>query len=109
MSTLPFTTRGAPVIVYGLVRSIVLTSQSSRPVAASSAISRPSRDPTKTFPSHKATPRLTTSQQALTAQSPGTSGSYDHRAVAVAASYALTLLQAVETYRTPSATSGVAS
>ena len=29
MRTLPFTTRGAPVIVYGFVRSIVLTSHSS--------------------------------------------------------------------------------
>src|SRR5688572_5703212 len=96
-------------MVYGFVRSMVLTSHSSRPVAASSAIRRPSSEPTNTLPFHRATPRLTTSQHALTAHSPGTSGSYAHRGLPVAASYAFTLLHAVDTYRTPSATSGVAS
>jgi hypothetical protein len=36
-------TRGAPVIVYGRDRSMIVSfSQTGRPVAASSAISRPS-------------------------------------------------------------------
>ena len=109
MSTLPFTTRGAPVMVYGLVWSTVMTSHSLWPVAASSAISRPSNVPTKTLPFHTATPRLTTSQQALTAHSPGTAESKAHSALPVVASKAFTLLHAVDTYMTPSTTSGVAS
>src|SRR5688572_30495377 len=96
-------------MVYGLVRSTVLAFHSSRLVAASSAMRRPSKEPTNTFPSHTATPRLTTSQQALTAHSPGTCGSYVHRGLPLVASYALTLLHAVETYSTPSTTIGVAS
>src|SRR5688572_18324189 len=97
MRTSPFTTRGAPVIVYGFVLSIVFTSQSGFPVAASRATRRPSIVPTNTLPSHTATPRLTTSQHALTAQPPGTIGSYAQSCSPVAAVYALTLLHAVDT------------
>jgi hypothetical protein len=72
-------------------------------------MSRPSRVATKTFPSQTATPRLTTSQQALTAHSGGTFGSKDHNFSPVAAFTANTLLQAVVKYITPSTTSGVDS
>src|SRR5262245_63844518 len=79
------------------------------PVAASSATSLPSSVPTKTLPFHTATPRLTTSQQAFTAHSGGTFGSYDQSRAPVAASSAKTLLHALVTYITPSTTIGVAS
>src|SRR5262245_65420608 len=79
------------------------------PVAASSATSLPSSVPTKTFPFHTATPRLTTSQQAFTAHSGGTFGSYDQSRAPVAASSAKTLLQALVTYITPLTNIGVAS
>jgi hypothetical protein len=46
MMTLPFTTRGAPVIVYGCVASVVCCVHTGAPVAASSAIRRPSSAPT---------------------------------------------------------------
>jgi len=42
MITFPFTTRGAIVIVYGRVASTVITDQTTLPVTASSAWSRPS-------------------------------------------------------------------
>jgi hypothetical protein len=56
------------------------------PVVASRAIRRPSIVPTNTLPFHTATPRFTTSQQALTANWPGTSGSKLHSALPVFAS-----------------------
>ena len=88
---------------------MVSVSQTGLPVAASSAMRRPSRVPTKTFPFQIATPRLTTSQQAFTPHSPGTFGSYDHSRAPVAAFNAKTLLQALVKYMTPSMTSGVLS
>jgi hypothetical protein len=47
MMTLPLATRGAPVIVYGRPWSMTVSfSQTFSPLAASSAISRPSNEPT---------------------------------------------------------------
>src|ERR1700687_6450298 len=109
MITFPFTTRGAPVIVYLTLRSKVRVSQTGLPVAASRAMSLPSSAPTKTFPFHAATPRFTTSQHAFTAHSGGTFGSYSQRRAPDAASSETTLLHAVVKYITPSITSGVAS
>src|SRR3546814_14574818 len=70
----------------------------SLPVLRSSAIRRPSSAPTNSLSPHTATPRLTTSQQAETARSPGTSGSNFHKDLPVAASQALTFDQAWVTY-----------
>src|SRR5690242_12869270 len=109
MSTLPFTTRGAPVIVYLCSLSTVATSHTTLPVAASSATNRPSSVPTKILPFHAATPRLATSQHAFTPAVPGTFGSYAQISLPVAASSANTLLHALDTYITPSITSGVDS
>src|SRR4051812_30221197 len=107
--TRPLTTRGAWVIVVDNVLSTVSTLHTGLPVLASRAISRPSNAPRKIFPFHAATPRLTTSQHPFTPSSRGTSGSYDQSSLPVLASYALTMLHAVERYITPSMTSGVAS
>src|SRR5215813_15349807 len=109
MMTRPLMTRGACVIVVALVLSTVFTLHTGLPVLAFSAISRPSKAPRKIFPCHAATPRLTTSQQPLMLSSRGTWGSYDHNNLPVLASYAFTMLHAVEKYMTPSMTSGVAS
>src|SRR5499433_477684 len=107
--TRPLTTRGACVMVLGFVLSTVFTLHPGLPVLAFRAISRPSKAPRKILPFHAATPRLTTSQQPLMLSSRGTSGSYDHNNLPVFASYAFTMLHAVEKYMTPSITSGVAS
>ena len=96
-------------MVYRNRRSMVSVSHAGFPVAAPRAIRRPSRVPTKTLPSQTATPRLTTSQQAFTAHSGGTLGSYFQSRAPVAALRATTLLHAVVKYITPSTTSGVAS
>src|ERR1700687_23313 len=101
MITFPFTTRGAPVIVYRTLRSIVRVSQTGLPVAASRAMSLPSSVPTNTFPLQAAAPRFTTSQHAFTAHSGGTFGSYSQRRIPDAASREITLLQAVVKYITP--------
>src|SRR5882672_2511969 len=106
--TRPLTTRGAWVIVVDKVLSTVSTLHTGLPDFASSAINRPSKAPRKIFPFHAATPRLTTSQQPFTPSSRGTFGSYDQSGLPVAASYAFTMLHAVDTYITPSITSGVA-
>src|SRR5262249_32244070 len=107
--TLPFATRGAPVIEYLKRESTVSVSQIGLPVAASSATNRPSSVPTNTLPFHTATPRLTPSQHALTPHSRGTFGSSDHSNSPVPALSAKTLLQALVKYITPSTTTGVAS
>ena len=86
-----------------------MTSHTCLPVAASSAISRPSSVPRKILPFQAATPRLATSQQALTPASPGTLGSKRQISLPVLASSANNLLQALVTYMTPSITSGVDS
>src|SRR5215472_13139406 len=65
-------TRGAIVLVYALSGSTVMTLQTGWPVLASSATSLPSNVPTKIFPFHAATPRLTTSQHPLTPSRRGT-------------------------------------
>src|SRR5215470_14099615 len=109
MMTRPLMTRGAWVMVLAFVLSTVFTLHTGLPVLAFRAISRPSKAPRKIFPFHAATPRLTTSQQPLTLSSRGTLGSYDHSNLPVLASYAFTMLHAVEKYMTPSMTSGVAS
>jgi len=93
MITRPFTTRGAPVIVYGLLVSVVCTCQSTWPFFASSAIRRPSSAPTNTRPSETATPRFTTSQQASRPLAFGTCGSYIQSRRPLAASSACTTLQ----------------
>src|SRR3546814_19823732 len=79
------------------------------PGLRASAISRPSIVPTNSLSPQSATPRLTTSQQALTARSPGTLGSKVHSDLPVAASHPPTLDQAWVTYITPSTTTRVAS
>src|SRR5262245_45765590 len=107
--TRPLMTRGAIVMVYGLLGSTVMTLQTGWPVLALSATSLPSNVPTKIFPFHAATPRLTTSQHPLTPRWLDTLGSNDHSGLPVLASNALTMLHAVETYITPSMISGVAS
>src|SRR5882762_10406773 len=109
MITFPLTTRGAPVIVYRTLRSIVRVSQTGLPVAVSRAISLPSNVPTNTFPFQAATPRFTASQHAFTDHSGGTFGSYSQRSAPDAASRETTLLHAVVKYITPSKTNGVAS
>src|SRR5215470_8092353 len=109
MMTRPLMTRGAWVMVLAFVLSTVFTLHTGLPVLAFRAISRPSKAPRKIFPFQAATPRLTTSQQPLTLSSRGTCGSYDHNNLPVLASYALTMLHAVEKYITPSITIGVAS
>src|SRR5258708_24151041 len=101
MMTRPFTTRGAPVMVRFLW-SPVFTLHAGLPDFASSATRRPSNVPTKIFPFHAATPRLTESQQPFTPSSRGTCGSYDQSCLPLAASYALTILHAVDVYITPS-------
>src|SRR5215471_2586011 len=78
MSTLPLTTRGAPVIVYGKFVSVVCVVQISFPVFASSAINRPSSAPRYNLPFHAATPRFTTSQHASAPLALFTCGSYSH-------------------------------
>lgn len=65
--------------------------------------------PTNTFPPYSATPRFTTSQQALAPTARSTFGSCTQRRVPVLASMAWTMLHADVTYITPSTTSGVAS
>jgi hypothetical protein len=92
-----------------LLRSIVFTSQTTAPVAASSATRRPSSVPTYTLPFQTATPRFTTSQQALRAQARGTCGSWRQSRAPVRASSATTTLQGSETNIVPSTTIGVAS
>ena len=69
----------------------------------------PSSVATYTRPFHKATPRLTASQQARRTQLPSTCGSYFHNSLPLRASSAYTTLQGPEKYMTPSATSGEAS
>jgi hypothetical protein len=109
ITTLPFTTRGAPVIVYGMAGSVVCTSQSFAPLFASSAINLPSSAPTNTRPASSATPRFTTSQHARAPASPETCGSKRHSSRPVAASSANTTLHEPVAYITPFATIGVAS
>src|SRR5215469_17032214 len=101
MMTLPFTTRGAPVIVSALEPSAVDTDHTGLPVAASSAMRRPSIVPTYTLPFQTATPRLATSQHALKPAGPGTLGSNAHSCLPLSAASARTLLQAVVMYMTP--------
>ncbi len=75
MNTLPSAARGAPVIVYCQAGSSVSVLHTGSPDAASRAISRPSSVAMTTLPSHTASPRVTTSQQAIRPVSRGTSGS----------------------------------
>ncbi len=56
--TLSFTASGAIVIEWPVSLSATGTSQRTAPVCASSAISTPSSEPTKTLSSRMATPRL---------------------------------------------------
>src|SRR5262245_61700167 len=109
MITMSFTTRGAPVIVYGRSLSVVCCDQTSLPDPASSATSRPSIVPTKTLPFHTATPRFTTSQHAYLPHSRGTCGSYCHNNSPVFASCAYTALHEPVVNMTPSTTIGVPS
>src|ERR1700755_602725 len=87
----------------------VSLSQILLPVTASSAISRPSNEPTYTLPFHSATPRLTTSQQPFSPMLRGTFGSNVHSRLPVRTSIACTIAHDAVTYMTPSTTSGVAS
>jgi len=66
--------------------SVAWISQILAPVLASAAIRRPSSVPQMTLPSQTATPRLTMPQHSLTANSPGTWGSYFHSFLPVLAS-----------------------
>ena len=82
----------APVIEYDFDWSTVTVSHTGSPVSALSAMSRPSRVPTKIFPLYKATPRLTTSQQINLAWARGTCGSKLHIVSPLPASMACTTL-----------------
>ena len=71
MKILPRATRGAMVIEYDTESAgTAMTDQSSFPVAASSAWSRPSITGTITLPSYNATPRLLTPQQSRLVPNP---------------------------------------
>src|SRR6476661_8267778 len=107
--TLPSTTLGAPVTLYGFVVSKVSVVQIGLPLAASSAISRPSRAPTYTLPLYNATPLFTTSQQAIFIYLRDTTGSYFQINFPETASNANTTLHGPDTYIFPSTTKGVAS
>src|SRR4029077_2300143 len=104
MITFPLIARGAPVIVYRLLGSVVCASQTLLPDAASRAISLPSSVPTNTLPFYAATPRFTTSQQALTAQPGFTFGSNEQSFSPYPTLCAKPLLKAVVKYMTPSMT-----
>ena len=84
MITLPFTTRGRRNRGrLGAVDRVDVPQLSAR---CGVERDQPAvEQPTKTLPCHTATPRLTTSQQALTAHSPGTAGSKAHSGLPVAA------------------------
>jgi hypothetical protein len=82
-----------------------VTSQTGRPLAASSAISRPSTVPTYTLPSATATPRLAGPQHGLAVRD---WCRYRQSSRPVLASSAATLLNGRETYITVSSTIGVA-
>src|SRR3954452_381605 len=91
-STLPLTTTGAIVIVSPLLISPSLVCQSSLPVLASIATVWLSSVFRKTLSLLKASPRLTTSQQATPAAAGSGFGAYDHFSSPVVASRAKTRL-----------------
>src|SRR5579872_2653867 len=109
MKIRPSAMRGAPVMDSHLLGSVACTSHTFSPVAAFTAIRRPSRVPQMTLPFHTATPRFTMPQHSFTAYSPGTFGSYFHSFWPVLASKAYTLLQGLVTKMRPLTTTGVVS
>src|SRR5947209_4656506 len=110
----PLTITGAMVIVSPLLISPSFVCQSSLPLPASIATVWLSSVLRKTLPLSKASPRLTTSQQATPAAEGSGFGAYDHFSSPVVASSANTRLgygpaYGPTTYIVPSTTRGAAS
>ena len=106
--TRSFTTRGRDrSALTGAHIAPYVWSQTSWPVAASSAITWAFRVTTKTFPFATATPRFTLPQQSETSN--GIACLYRHSSCPVRPSMAQTQPSQPETYMTPSTTIGAAS
>ncbi len=86
ITTRPLTMRGAPVIEYCLAGSAVCTSHSNLPVAASTSDQARVDGAEEDLAFVDRCAALTTSQQAFTAHSPGTFGSYLHSSLPLFAS-----------------------